>query len=78
VDLRNIRTPIVVFCSMGDNVTPPQQALDWILDVYDDVDEIRAATAMSRYPPLDDFPLRGPRPAARPPPTPPTTSRDRC
>src|SRR3974390_231270 len=41
VDLRNIRSPIVVFCSKGDNVTPPQQALDWILDLYDDVDEIR-------------------------------------
>ena len=42
VDLRNIRSPIVVFCSRGDNITPPQQALDWILDLYDSVDEIRA------------------------------------
>ncbi len=42
VDLRNIRSPIVVFCSKGDNVTPPQQALHWILDLYSDVDEIRA------------------------------------
>lgn len=42
VDLRNIRSPIVVFCSKGDNITPPQQALDWILDLYDDADEIRA------------------------------------
>ena len=42
IDLRNIRSPIVVFCSRGDNITPPQQALDWILDLYDDVDEIRA------------------------------------
>ena len=42
VDLRNIRSPIVVFCSEGDNVTPPQQALDWILDCYADVDEIRS------------------------------------
>ena len=41
VDLRNIRSPIVVFCSKGDNVTPPQQALDWILDLYENVDEIR-------------------------------------
>ena len=41
VDLRNIRSPIVVFCSHGDNVTPPQQALGWILDLYDSVDEIR-------------------------------------
>jgi hypothetical protein len=31
----------VVFCSKGDNITPPQQALGWILDLYRDVDEIR-------------------------------------
>jgi Protein of unknown function (DUF3141) len=42
VDLRNIRSPIVVFCSQGDNITPPQQALGWILDLYDDVDDIRS------------------------------------
>lgn len=42
VDLRNVRSPIVVFCSKGDNITPPQQALGWILDLYQDVDEIRA------------------------------------
>lgn len=42
VDLRNIRSPILVFCSRGDNVTPPQQALDWILDLYDGVEDIRA------------------------------------
>ena len=41
IDLRNIRSPIVVFCSKGDNVTPPQQALGWLLDLYDDVDDIR-------------------------------------
>src|ERR1700759_4746231 len=41
VDLRKIRSPIVVFCSKGDNIPPPQQALGWILDVYKDVDEIR-------------------------------------
>lgn len=42
IDLRSIRSPIVVFCSRGDNITPPQQALDWILDLYDSVDDIRA------------------------------------
>src|SRR5271166_1616114 len=42
VDLRNIRSPIVVFCSKGDNITPPQQALDWILDLYEDVNDIRS------------------------------------
>jgi len=42
IDLRNIRSPIVVFCSKGDNITPPQQALGWLLDLYEDADEIRA------------------------------------
>jgi pimeloyl-ACP methyl ester carboxylesterase len=42
IDLRNVRSPIVVFCSKGDNITPPQQALGWILDLYDDVAEIRS------------------------------------
>jgi hypothetical protein len=40
VDLRNIKSPIIVFCSWGDDITPPQQALDWILDLYDHEDEI--------------------------------------
>ena len=43
VDLRNIRSPIIVFCSWGDDITPPQQALGWILDLYDHEDEIVAA-----------------------------------
>jgi hypothetical protein len=42
VDLRNIRSPILVFCSRGDNITPPQQALGWLLDLYQSVDEIRS------------------------------------
>ena len=41
IDLRNIRSPIVVFCSKADNITPPQQALHWILDLYDSVEDIR-------------------------------------
>ena len=40
VDLRNIKSPIIVFCSWRDDITPPQQALDWILDLYDHEDEI--------------------------------------
>jgi pimeloyl-ACP methyl ester carboxylesterase len=41
LDLRNIRSPIVVFCSYGDNITPPPQALGWITDLYrDDADLI--------------------------------------
>jgi pimeloyl-ACP methyl ester carboxylesterase len=40
IDLRNITAPIIVFCSWGDNITPPQQALDWVLDLYDHEQEI--------------------------------------
>jgi pimeloyl-ACP methyl ester carboxylesterase len=42
MDLKAIRAPIVVIASWGDNITPPQQALNWITDLYDSVDEIRA------------------------------------
>jgi pimeloyl-ACP methyl ester carboxylesterase len=42
IDLRAIRSPIVIFCSEGDNITPPQQALGWITDLYESVDDIRA------------------------------------
>ncbi len=41
-DLTNITSPIIVFCSKADNITPPPQALDWILDLYDSVDDMRA------------------------------------
>ena len=34
IDLKRIEAPVVVFCSYGDNITPPQQALNWIADVY--------------------------------------------
>jgi len=42
IDLRNIRSPILCFCSKGDNITPPQQALGWIVDLYQKDDDIRA------------------------------------
>jgi len=42
-DLRNITSPIIVFTSLGDNISPLQQTLGWILDLYRDVDEIHAA-----------------------------------
>ncbi len=41
VDLKAIRAPIIVFASHGDNITPPQQALNWIAETYADVQEIR-------------------------------------
>ena len=42
-DLRSITSPIIVFTSMKDNISPPPQTLGWILDLYRDVDDIRAA-----------------------------------
>lgn len=41
-DLRNIRSPIILFASMGDNITPPQQAFNWVADVYGSTAEIKA------------------------------------
>jgi hypothetical protein len=41
-DLRSITSPIIVFTSMADNISPPPQTLGWILDLYRDVDDIRA------------------------------------
>ena len=41
VDPKAIRAPIIVFASHGDNITPPQQALNWIAETYADVNEIR-------------------------------------
>ena len=55
IDLRNIRSPIVIFCSHGDNITPPQQALHWILDLYESVDEIRAYGQTILYALHDDI-----------------------
>jgi len=43
IDLRNIEAPIIVFASGGDNITPPQQALNWIAQVYRDEADIKIA-----------------------------------
>ena len=42
IDLTRIAAPVVVFASYGDNITPPQQALNWIPDLYGSVEEIAA------------------------------------
>jgi pimeloyl-ACP methyl ester carboxylesterase len=41
-NMRSVKSPIVVFASAGDNITPPGQALRWIADVYRDEQEIKA------------------------------------
>ena len=41
IDLKTIKSPIIVFASRGDNITPPQQALNWIADTFIDEREIQ-------------------------------------
>jgi pimeloyl-ACP methyl ester carboxylesterase len=43
LDLRNITSPVVCFASWGDNITPPPQALNWIIDTWGDERAIAAA-----------------------------------
>ncbi len=41
VNLKNIEDPVLVFASSGDNITPPQQALNWIMEVWETEEEIK-------------------------------------
>ncbi len=41
IDLKNIQEPILLFASGGDNITPPPQALNWVVKVYGSVAEIK-------------------------------------
>lgn len=41
VDLKSNDNPVVVFASFGDNITPPQQAFNWIVKAYGTVGEIK-------------------------------------
>ncbi|MEM0928584.1 MAG: DUF3141 domain-containing protein [Pseudomonadota bacterium] len=43
IDLKKIRGPVICFASEGDNITPPAQALNWILDTYTDEHEVIAS-----------------------------------
>ena len=43
VDLKRIRHPLVIFASSGDNITPPQQALNWIPTVYPTTADLKKA-----------------------------------
>ena len=42
LNLKDIKKPMVLFASEGDNITPPQQALDWIIKEYSSVKEIKS------------------------------------
>jgi hypothetical protein len=41
-NMREVKAPVIVFASAGDNITPPGQALRWIADVYRDEREIKS------------------------------------
>ncbi len=43
VDMRNMDDPLVIFASSGDNISPPHQALNWISEVYEDIDDLKRA-----------------------------------
>jgi tellurite resistance protein len=49
INLRNIESPIIVFASRGDNITPPQQALNWITKVHRTTDDIKKAGQVIIY-----------------------------
>jgi pimeloyl-ACP methyl ester carboxylesterase len=41
-DLRAIKSPIILFASLGDNITPPQQAFNWVADLYPSTEALKA------------------------------------
>ncbi|MGD9920933.1 MAG: DUF3141 domain-containing protein [Pseudorhodoplanes sp.] len=43
IDLRKIRSPLIIFASYGDNITPPNQALGWVPSVYKSTDALKEA-----------------------------------
>lgn len=40
-DLRAIRSPMILFASLGDNITPPQQAFNWVADLYPTTEDLK-------------------------------------
>lgn len=43
VDLKSVRSPLVVFASSEDNITPPHQALNWVPAVYPTTADLKQA-----------------------------------
>ncbi|MCP3921377.1 MAG: DUF3141 domain-containing protein [Desulfobacterales bacterium] len=41
IDLKKLKEPVILFCSEGDNITPPTQALNWVMKVWGTVEEIK-------------------------------------
>jgi pimeloyl-ACP methyl ester carboxylesterase len=49
LNLKDIQKPLLLFASEGDNITPPQQALDWIIKTYESVEEIKQLNKVIIY-----------------------------
>ncbi|MAF88857.1 MAG: poly(3-hydroxyalkanoate) synthetase [Pseudomonas sp.] len=43
IDLKDIKNPLLIFASEGDEITPPRQALHWIRAVYPDTKALKKA-----------------------------------
>jgi hypothetical protein len=41
IDMKNLRDPLVIFASSGDNITPPYEALDWISEIYPTTEDLK-------------------------------------
>jgi hypothetical protein len=39
--MRKLSEPLVVFASAGDDITPPQQALSWVAEVYPTTEDLK-------------------------------------
>ncbi len=49
INLKNLKEPIIVFASEGDNITPPQQALNWVKKVWGSVEGIKRSNQVIIY-----------------------------
>ncbi|NOY68928.1 MAG: DUF3141 domain-containing protein [Deltaproteobacteria bacterium] len=49
LDLKDIQDPVVVFCSNGDAITPPLQALNWIVQTWGTLEEIKQCQQVIVY-----------------------------
>ena len=49
LNLKDIEKPMLIFASAGDNITPQQEALDWIIKVYKSVEEIKRSGKVIVY-----------------------------
>ena len=49
IDLRDLEDPVLLFSSDGDNITPPQQALNWIVTVWGSLEEVKRQNQVIVY-----------------------------